>query len=238
MSSVSATPASESRFAIANVGRGCLLDSRRALVHETQGWMTVADLHHGFELNQVRKHGTLLPQWNMAATERRLMTLLQHHKPRTLILNGDIMEGGGSVRDTERFVNRVRDCVAELVLIEGNHDRSMVKHGLPFVRHWHIGSFVFHHGHKWQRTLNELGDNLGIIHICGHEHPALQLNDGTGNKLKFPALIQDRLKSHPAVEHWILPAFSPWAGGSVYESENERLSTWMCSAAHILPVKL
>lgn len=228
----------QSRFAIADVGRGCLLDSRRALVHPAQGWMAVADLHHGFELNRVRNHGTLLPQWGMAATERRLMELLTHHKPRTLILNGDIMDGGGSVRETARFIKRVRDCVAELVLVEGNHDRSAVKHGLPFVRIHRSGGFVFHHGHKWQRTWRDLGDEPGEIHVCGHEHPALQLNDGAGTRLKFPAFVRDRFKTNPSVEHWLLPAFSPWAGGATYESENERLATWMCAEGSLLPVKL
>ena len=225
-------------FATANVGHGCLLDSRRALVHAAQGWMAVADLHHGFELNRVRNHGTLLPQWSMAATERRLMALLQHHKPRTLILNGDIMDGGGSVRETERFIKRVRDCVADLILVEGNHDRPAVKQGLPFVQIHRSGGFVFHHGHKWMRTWRDLGEAAGEIHICGHEHPALQLNDGAGMKPRFPALIQDRFAERPLVEHWILPAFSPWAGGTVYESANERLATWMCAEGTILPVKL
>ncbi len=200
--------------------------------------MAVADLHYGFELNHVRNHVTLLPQWNMAATEKRLMKLLEDHKPRTLILNGDIMEGGGSVRDMERFIGRVRECVAEMVLIEGNHDRSAVKQGLPFVKHRRIGGFVFHHGHKWLRTWKELGTEIGEIHITGHEHPVLQLNDGAGMKLNFPALIQDRFKEHPAVEHWVMPAFSPWAGAAVYKSENERLATWMCTEGRILPVKL
>jgi metallophosphoesterase superfamily enzyme len=73
------------------VGHGCLLDSRRALVHETDGWLAVSDLHYGFELNRVRNHSALLPQWGMAATEQRRMDLINHYTPRSLILNGDVM---------------------------------------------------------------------------------------------------------------------------------------------------
>jgi len=73
----------------------------------------------------------------MAATEQRLMDLINHYKPRTLILNGDVMDGGGSIRETMKNVDRVRDCVAELILIEGNHDRAALKRDLGFVP-WHI----------------------------------------------------------------------------------------------------
>lgn len=225
----------ESRFATANVGHGCLLDSRRALVHEAQGWLAVADVHYGFELNRARNHGALLPQWGMAATEQRLMELLDHYKPRTLIINGDVMDGGGSVREAERFIHRLRDCVAELVLVEGNHDRPALKREERFVS-WHVaGDLLFHHGHKFGRVLRELEDHPARVHVCGHEHPALQINDGAGLKLKLPALVQDQLQSKPNVQHWILPAFSPWAGGARYESPNQRLATWGCADGRVLP---
>ena len=227
---------STARFATANVGYGCLLDSRRALVHATQGWLAVADVHYGFELNRVRNHGALLPQWGMAATEKRLMDLLDHYKPRTLIINGDVMDGGGSIREAERFIRRLRDCVAELVLVEGNHDRPALKRGELFVP-WHVaGDLVFHHGHKFTRMMRELGEHPALVHVCGHEHPSLQINDGAGLRLKLPALVQDQLKVNPALQHWILPAFSPWAGGARYESPNQRLATWGCADERILPL--
>lgn len=226
----------ESRFATANVGHGCLLDSRRALVHEAHGWLAVADVHYGFELNRVRNHGTLLPQWGMAATEKRLMELLQHYKPRTLIINGDVMDGGGSVREAERFIRRLRDCVAELVLVEGNHDRSVLKRDEQFVPVHIVDGIVFHHGHKFARTMRELGDHSAQVHVCGHEHPSVTLTDGAGMKLKLPSLVQDELKSNPGTQHWILPAFSPWAGGAKYESPNQRLATWACADSRILPM--
>ena len=222
------------RFATAHVGHGCLLDSRRALVHEADGWLAMSDLHFGFELNRVRNHGALLPQWGMAATEQRLMDLINHYKPRTLILNGDVMDGGGSIRETMKMLERVRDCVAELILIEGNHDRAALKRDLGFLP-WHItDGFVFHHGHKMAKALRELINTSAPVHICGHEHPALLLSDGAGLKLKLPALVQDQFKSRPEVQHWILPAFSPWAGGAKYESPNRRLASWGCGEARIL----
>lgn len=203
-------------------------------MHEVDRWMAVSDLHFGFELNRVRNHGALLPQWGMAATEKRLMDLIQHYKPRTLVLNGDIMDGGGSIWETMRMIDRVRDCVAELILVEGNHDRPALKRDGGFLP-WHrIGDFVFHHGHKMTKALRELDMSHAPVHICGHEHPALHLSDGAGLKLKLPALVQDRFQALPDLQHWILPAFSPWAGGAKYESPNERLATWGCGNARIL----
>jgi metallophosphoesterase superfamily enzyme len=170
----------------------------------------------------------------MAATEQRLMDLINHYKPRALVLNGDIMDGGGSIRETMKMIERVRDCVAQLILVEGNHDRPALKRDEGFLL-WHrIGDFVFHHGHKMTKAMRELNGTSAPVHVCGHEHPALHLSDGAGLKLKLPALVQDRFKLQPGLQHWILPAFSPWAGGAKYESPNQRLATWGCGEARIL----
>ncbi len=204
-------------------------------MHEEQGWLAVADIHYGCELNRARNLGTIPPHWGMAATEKRLMSLLQHYKPRTLILNGDVMDGGGSIREAERFIARLRDCVAELVLVAGNHDRPALKREQQFVAHHAVGSLVFHHGHKFAKMLRELAEHPAQVHVCGHEHPALP-TVSVGARTKLPVLVQDRLKHEPKLQHWILPAFSPWAGGAKYESANERLATWGCDEdGHILP---
>lgn len=231
---MAASLSSTGRFATANVGCGCLLDSRRALYHEIGSWLAVSDLHYGFELNRVRNHGALLPQWGMAATEQRLMELIGHYRPRTLVLNGDVMDGGGSIRETMLMLERVSVCVTELILVEGNHDRAALKRDKRFVP-WHIiGEFVFHHGHKMHRAPREIEACSSLIHVCGHEHPSLHISDGAGLRLKLPALVQDRFQIWPDQQHWILPAFSPWAGGARYESANERLATWGCGEGRVL----
>ncbi len=202
-------------------------------MHESDGWLAVADVHYGFELNRARKLGAIQPQWSMAATERRLMALLQHYKPRTLIINGDVMDGGGSIREAGRFIARLRDCVAELVLVAGNHDRPALKREQQFVTHHAAGALVFHHGHKFPKMLRELAEHPARVHICGHEHPAIPL---PSSREKLPVLVQDQLKHTPGLQHWIMPAFSPWTGGARYESANERLATWGCDeTGRILP---
>jgi uncharacterized protein len=225
---------SQERFATAIVGRGCLLDGRRALYHAEDNWLAVADIHFGFELNRARQHGAILPNWGMAATEERLLSLLDHYKPRTLVLAGDIMDGGGSVAETMALVKRLRDCVAELVCIEGNHDRPALRREAHFMPTRQIGSFLFHHGHKFERTAAAFSQS-GLVHVTGHEHPTLNLSDGAGLKLRLPCLTQQKRQiGAESVENWILPAFSPWAGGAPYDAGHVHLETWGCSDVRIL----
>lgn len=223
-------------FATAPVGRGCVLDSRRALWHPGRSWLAVSDLHHGFELNSVRKLEVVQPHWRMGPTEQRLVALIDTYKPHTLVLNGDIMDGGGSMRETTLMIKRLRDCVAELVLVDGNHDRVALKREQGFVAMHRIDEFVFHHGHKWGRLWRDIGEDIGVVHVCGHEHPTVQITDGADMKLRLPSLVQDAMRAKPGLEHWILPAFSPWAGGAKYESANKRLGTWACGDRQILPL--
>lgn len=214
-----------------------MLDGRRALFHEEERWLAVADIHYGFELNRTRNHGSALPQWGMAATETRLMSLLRDYQPKTLVLAGDVMDGGGSWRETIKLIERVRNAVPELIFIEGNHDRRQIKEACN-CRSWHcIGRFIFHHGHRFEAVVAEVRFELEhpseMIHITGHEHPAVVVKDSSGARLKLPVLIQQRLRGTVSAEHWIMPAFSPWAGASEYASQHERIGTWECTETQV-----
>lgn len=218
----------------AEIAPGILLDSRRALVHQAQGWVAVADLHYGYEVHRSRQ-GALLPHWGMGQCRATLLSLLHDHRPQKLIIVGDIMDGSGSVAQTGAFLDNLRTYVPELILIEGNHDRSGLKKGWHLQKTHREEAFVFHHGHQGIAPPS-LGQDLFAQHsqvtfITGHEHPAISLRDGAGMKLKLPAMVQQRLS--PEMQHWILPAFSPWASGGEYRSEHENLATWACTPARI-----
>ena len=219
------------------VGRGCVLDSRRALWHAAGSWLAMSDLHHGIELNRVRRLGHVPDHWRMPATEQRVLDLIECYAPQTLILNGDIMDGGGSMRATKDMIQRLRERVQELILVEGNHDRAALRREEGYVTHHRAGEFLFHHGHKWSRTWRDIGEaDASEVHLCGHEHPAVQINDRKGVRLMLPALVQEAICMPSAVEHWILPAFSPWAGGARYDSPNERLGIWACGESWVVPL--
>lgn len=194
--------------------------------------MALADLHYGYEVNR-RRTGALLPDWGMQQCLETLLALLQDHRPQRLILVGDIMDGSGSVTETSRLLEALKPCIGELVLIEGNHDRSGLKRGWPFKTMHREKDFLFHHGHVdiAPPTLAGLAPEEGsrLTMITGHEHPAVSMRDGAGLRLKMPAFVQE---SQADRDRWILPAFSPWAAGGDYASPHE-CRTWACTPLRV-----
>ncbi|HYF36492.1 MAG TPA: metallophosphoesterase [Prosthecobacter sp.] len=208
-----------------------LLDSRRALVHTRQEWLAVADVHFGYEV-QRRRQGALLPQWGMAACEETLRDLVTHHQPRRLILVGDIMDGSGSATETAGLLDRLQALVGEIVCILGNHDRAALKKAWRFVATHREEAFTFSHGHEW-RVDGGADTEEAVTHVIGHEHPAIDFNDGAGLNLKLPAFVQERVNER--TQRWVLPAFSPWAAGGQMKRRpgHERLATWACAPTRV-----
>lgn len=204
------------------VSPGVILDSRRALVHVSQGWMAVADIHFGYEVRRARG-GALMPEWGMRQCEALLLSLIRDHHPKRLILVGDIMDGGASAAETLTFLDRLREEVP-LVCVEGNHDRVGLRRGRTFVKSHREGAFLFEHGHL------PLSQHAGVV-ITGHEHPSVRFKDGAGLHLRLPAFIQEQTSSK--TQRWILPAFSPWAAGGKYDSDHERIGTWVCAPGRV-----
>jgi uncharacterized protein len=176
----------------------------------------VADLHFGYEVSQ-RAAGNLFPLWGMQTIEERLKNLLRHYKPKHLVLLGDLVHDNVGRRELSSLVKRLRQT-SEIVLIAGNHDRSLAKH-LELVDSWRIDGYDFHHGH----CLPERSDRVQII---GHYHPAGTVRDGAGLRLKLPAFVQQG-------NCWILPAFSPWAAGTEWNPTSPA-RVWLCSPQRIL----
>ncbi|MGH7939387.1 MAG: metallophosphoesterase [Bryobacteraceae bacterium] len=195
-----------------------LLDWRLALFHEQERWLAVADLHFGYELSQ-RAAGRLVPLWGMTSIEKRLAELLDEYRPRQLLIVGDLVHDEASAREAGELLMRLRQS-CEVIALAGNHDRHAAR-TIAFASHWETPEFVFQHGHCE-------ADERGRIQIIGHHHPAASISDGAGLRLKFPAFIQQ-------ARCWILPAFSPWAGGVVWPDDGES-SIWLCTPRRVLRV--
>lgn len=196
------------------VAEDILLDGRLALFHEREKWLAIADVHFGYELSQ-RAAGNLFPLWGMQSIETRLRELLTDYAPQHLILLGDLVHDRAGANDLLALLERLQ-AICDVVLIAGNHDRH-IKH--PMVDSWETGRFHFHHGH----CVAKKSDRIQII---GHHHPAGTLRDGAGLRLKLPAFIQQP-------HCWIMPAFSPWAGGTTWVDDGES-KIWLCSPKRIL----
>lgn len=200
----------------ATIADNILLDGRLALFHQRQRWLAVADLHFGYEISQ-RAAGRLMPMWGMSTIEQRLMQLLAEYQPRHLILLGDLVHNRASAPELAQLVRRIGE-LTEPVLLAGNHDLKL-SDTIPTLDSWQSDGFHFHHGH----CEAEVTDRIQII---GHHHPAGNITDGAGLRLKLPAFVQQK-------SCWIMPAFSPWAGGTAWHSD-EPSRIWLCTPARVL----
>ncbi|HEY4283059.1 MAG TPA: metallophosphoesterase [Chthoniobacterales bacterium] len=194
-----------------------VLDGRLALFHQQQRWLAVADLHFGFELSQ-RAAGNLFPLWGMQTIQNRISDLLRDYSPRQLILLGDLIHDRAAAVAFSNWIGELRER-ADVILISGNHDRHLDK-GLNILPLWRSDGFCFHHGHC---DVESVG---GDVRVIGHHHPAQVVRDGAGLRLKLPAFVQDD-------RCWIMPAFSPWAAGTIWPQEGQT-RLWLCSPTRII----
>jgi uncharacterized protein len=208
---------SRDKAARADVDDDVILDGRLALFHQQQRWLAVADLHFGFELSQ-RVAGSLFPLWGMRTIKVRLEQLVNDYRPRQLILLGDLVHDKAGAAALAVLVQELQR-LTEVVLIAGNHDRQISKQ-LGVLEVWRTDGFCFHHGHC------EMDTPANEVQVIGHHHPAQIVRDGAGLRLKLPAFVQ---RDHC----WIMPAFSPWAAGTVW-SQDEDARIWLCSPTRII----
>ena len=194
-----------------------VLDGRLALFHEEERWLAVADLHFGYELSQ-RAAGRLLPMWGMTSVEERLVELVEDYEPRQLIIAGDLVHDQTSADAAAALLARLRKRSA-VIALAGNHDRRAAEL-IDFLPRWETPGFVFQHG--------DCESEEERLQIIGHHHPAARISDGAGLRLKFPAFIQQE-------RCWILPAFSPWAGGVAWADDGAS-RIWLCTPRRVLRV--
>jgi putative SbcD/Mre11-related phosphoesterase len=198
------------------IAKGVLLDGRLALFHRQQQWLAIADLHFGFELSQ-RAAGNLYPLWGMQTIQSRLTELVHEYRPTNLVLVGDLVHDRTAAGALSKLVQQL-EAITQTVLISGNHDRHLGKQ-VNVLHSWRTDGFCFHHGHCEVDSSDE-------IQVIGHHHPAQVVRDGAGLRLKLPAFVQQ--------DHcWILPAFSPWAAGTIWPHD-ERTRIWLCSPTRII----
>lgn len=145
------------------------------------------------------------------------MELVAHYQPQNLVILGDLVHDKAAVIEARALIQRV-SAQCEVIVLAGNHDRQIA--GTMNMRtSWESEGFLFHHGHCATEA-------AGRIQVIGHHHPAASLHDGAGLRLKLPAFVQQG-------NCWILPAFSPWAGGVTWKADAES-RIWVCSPARIL----
>ncbi|MBL9210592.1 MAG: metallophosphoesterase [Opitutaceae bacterium] len=172
---------------------GVWLDSRRALWLAQERLLIVADLHWGYATVH-RARGHLFPIWGDDAIEAALHALTADYRPAEMIWLGDVVHAAEGTARAERFLA----ATPGVTVVAGNHDRRWRGAAVRTVRR---AGYFFHHG-DGSPDIPE-----GTVEVVGHHHPAVLLEDGAGGRIKLPALVA-------AERRLVLPAFSPWAGGS------------------------
>ena len=178
---------------------GLWLDSRRAVYFEPLGLLALADLHWGYAASH-QVAGNLLPSWGDDEITGGLNGLISDYQPTEMIWLGDSLHDLTGQRAAEEFLDK---CGVPVVLLPGNHDR---KWKITKERSICRGSYFFHHGDI------ALAPPVGSVEVTGHFHPAFSWYDGAGARVKLPGLVR-------SPKRIILPAFSPWAAGTPWNSE-------------------
>ncbi|MEO6876820.1 MAG: hypothetical protein ABI222_18570 [Opitutaceae bacterium] len=175
------------------------LDNRRALWLSRPRLLVVADLHWGYAVSH-RARGNLLPIWGDEEIAARLRSLLTDYQPAEMLWLGDSLHALAGRAAAEAFLTDA--TLPPTTVLAGNHDIRWQR-----VRVGSLGrdGYFFHHGNESPAVPP---DHLEIV---GHHHPAVSWSDGAGGRLKLPALVD-------APRRLILPAFSPWAAGTPWNT--------------------
>ncbi len=194
------------------------LDARRALWLSAPRLLIVADVHWGYVASH-RARGNLLPNWGDDDIAARLGTLVEEYRPAEMIWLGDSLHTLVGRRPAERFIDGIASTPVSVVA--GNHDFRWKRAGGEGLTR---GNYFLHHGDK------ELDVPEGRVEIIGHHHPAVSWHDGAGGSLKLPALVD-------SPRRLILPAFSPWAAGTPWNSNLRAGETlWAVSPGRVFQI--
>lgn len=189
---------------------GLELDADRAAYHGPSRTLLVADVHLGFEWVQ-RSRGQLIPLGRPDDAAARVRHLVGRWGARRVVVLGDLVHGDARLDGVRSSLVAMLGVLPGLAwhVVLGNHDRGLGgvlrELGIPGVTcgpSWREEGWMGVHGDQWPSP------EEGVRVASGHEHPMVDVGrPGTG-EVRVPAfVVGDR--------GVILPAFSPWAAGSV-----------------------
>jgi DNA ligase-associated metallophosphoesterase len=195
----SARPVASRAATIEVAGRRFLADRSGALYCGDSATLIVSDLHLE-KGSAFAARGWMLPPYDTRETLTRLVDVLDHYRPQTVIALGDSLHDQGAI---DRIDAADRGRIAHLtagrrwIWITGNHDPGIPSDlsGEVFPE-WRLGDIGLRHEPM-------PGDVAG--EIAGHLHPAARLSS-QGVSLRRPCFATDGARL-------ILPAFGAFTGG-------------------------
>ncbi|MDG3005632.1 metallophosphoesterase [Paludisphaera mucosa] len=177
--------------------QGWLLTPEGAAVRPEAATAVIADVHLGYEWARGAA-GDCVPAHSLAETRDRLERVFARCEVRCLIVAGDLVESHRPCARTAADVARLDVWLAgrgvELLLVPGNHDRSLAASPRPpaIAASAAVAGWTIQHGDR-----PVVGDRA----VIGHHHPSLRVAGSAAPCfLVGPALL-------------VLPAFSANAAG-------------------------
>lgn len=195
--------------------------------------LVVTDLHIGLEA-EIGRHGVYVTSQTRKMADR-LVRLLDKHRPKRLVLLGDVkhyIPGTSALerRDLPAFFTAVAPAVPEIEITAGNHD-ALIRYALPTSVRLRrptglvADGFGFLHGHAWPSK----GVMAARVVVAGHNHPAFVAVDRLGHRTVAPAWMRLPLRRHVARysrvgrELVVIPSFNPLCGGTPVNDTRQRL---------------
>lgn len=200
------------------VAPGVVLDARRAVWLADDRTLLVADLRLGGGGTQ-RLAGNLLPLHREVGSLERLAGLADVFRPERVVLLGDLVHEAAPRESVADELRRLQAFATgfEVLLVAGDHGRRLrpvldrLALDLPLVRDGQLGAHRLVHGAgadgvAVKAELATAHARGGFV-FCGHEHPAITLNERVASAVRCPCFV----RGEGLV---LLPAFSEWATGS------------------------
>jgi len=179
-----------------------ILLGQKALWRPAGGELFVADLHLG-KAEVFQACGIPLPSDGDQATFGRLEALCATWQPTRLIILGDLIHGRLGLTERLRTDLQTLDqrLNTNVVLVGGNHDRSLPSRERIQQRSFRVGDLWLSHEPE------PPGDGEPGLNLCGHVHPVAIVRQGP-DCLRLPCFAYEA--SH---ERLLLPAFGALTGG-------------------------
>lgn len=183
--------------------------------------LLIADVHLG-KVTHFRKHGMAIPAAAIATNFERLTTVVNHFKPESLIFLGDLFHSSKN-KEWQLFVDWADCCVAEIILVAGNHDiiaqENYDNMDVQVVQELEMEGFLLTHHPE---------DRENLFNFCGHIHPGIALRGFGRLALNLPCFFQKD-------NQMILPAFGAFTGKYIMSPEGDNL-VYACTKDEVILV--
>jgi DNA ligase-associated metallophosphoesterase len=199
-----------------------LLPGRAAFLPGT-ATLLVADVHLG-KAATFRSQGIPVPEGSAAKDLARLARLVAETKSRRLLILGDLFHArSGCTADVfgEFTAVRARFPATEVLLVAGNHDRSIGRLpagiGIDSVLRTHDEP-PFHFVHEPGTPLPE-PERDATFTVAGHLHPTITIRSPGSERLTDRCFVAEQ-------RLLVLPAFGSFTGGHRI-TPTERMRLWI-----------